>query len=191
MKLEKVLPFARTLLEKAISPGDIIVDATIGNGHDTVWLANLVGEHGHVYGFDIQEDALQNSKHRLEVHQLVDRVTLFKMGHEHLSACIPLTHHGKVAASIFNLGYLPGGDKTLVTKPVSTISAIKQLLTIMAPEGVLVLVIYHGHPGGAFERDSLLKYVEGIDQHKADVLQYRFINQINDPPFIIAIQKRD
>ena len=191
MKLEKVLPFAKTLLEKAITPGNIVVDATLGNGHDTVWLANLVGEHGHVYGFDIQEAAIQNSKQRIEEQHFINRVTLFQKSHEHIKECIPLAHYGKVTAAIFNLGYLPGGDKSIVTKPDSTISAIKQLLGMMPPEGVIVIVIYHGHPGGAFERDQLLQFVEGIDQHKADVLQYRFINQINDPPFLIAIEKRD
>jgi predicted methyltransferase len=191
MKLEKVLPFAKTLLERAITPGNIVIDATLGNGHDTVWLANLVGEQGHVYGFDIQETAILNSKKRLEENQVMNRVTLFQKSHEYIKECIPLAHHGKVTAAIFNLGYMPGGDKSIVTKPSSTLSAIKQLLTIMPPEGVIVIVIYHGHPGGAFERDCLLQFVESIDQHKADVLQYRFINQVNDPPFIIAIEKRD
>jgi hypothetical protein len=62
---------------------------------------------------------------------------------------------------------------------------------MMTPQGIIVIVIYHGHPGGADERNQLLQFVEGIDQHLADVLQYRFINQINEPPFLIAIEKRD
>lgn len=191
MKLKKVLPFAKSLLETATTPGDIAVDATLGNGHDSVLLANLVGEHGHVYGFDIQEEAIINSQRHLEESQLISRVTLFKKGHEHISECIPSTHHGKIAAAIFNLGYLPGGDKSIVTKPATTISAVEQLLSIMAPEGIIVIVIYHGHLGGAEERDSLLQYVKAIDQKKADVLQYDFINQANYPPFIIAIEKKD
>ena len=156
MKLEKVLPFAKTLLEKVIVPGHIVVDATLGNGHDTVWLANLVGEHGHVYGFDIQEAAIQNSTQRLEEHHFLNRVTLFQKSHEQIRECIPMVHHGKVTAAIFNLGYMPGGDKSIVTKPDSTISAIKQLLSLMPPEGLIVIVIYHGHPGGSDERDQLL-----------------------------------
>jgi predicted methyltransferase len=191
MKLKKVLPFAKTLLETAITSGDIVVDATLGNGHDTVFLANLVGEHGHVYGFDIQKKALINSQHHLEESRLINRVTLFKKGHEQISSCIPPTHHGKITAAIFNLGYLPGGDKSIVTKPATTISAVEQLLSIMAPEGIIVIVIYHGHPGGDVERNSLLQYVKTIDQKKADVLQYNFINQANYPPFIIAIEKKD
>ncbi|MCQ6274447.1 16S rRNA (cytosine(1402)-N(4))-methyltransferase [Bacillus sp. V3B] len=191
MKLKKVLPFAKKLLETAITSGDVVVDATLGNGHDSVFLANLVGEHGHVFSFDIQEKSLINSHRHLEESQLINRVTLLKKGHEHLSECIPSSHHGKITAAIFNLGYLPGGDKSIVTKPATTISAVKQLLSIMAPEGIIVIVIYHGHVGGVGERDSLLQYVKTIDQKKADVLRYDFINQVNSPPFIIAIEKKD
>lgn len=191
MKLKKILPFAKTLLETAITPGDIVVDATLGNGHDSVFLASLVGEQGHVYGFDIQEEALLNSQRHLEESQLLNRVTLFKKGHEQISECIPPAHHGKVTAAIFNLGYLPGGNKSIVTKPTTTISALEQLLSIMAPEGMIVIVIYHGHTGGSIERDHLLQYVKTLDQKKADVLRYDFINQANDPPFIIAVEKKD
>jgi predicted methyltransferase len=191
MKLKKVLPFAKNLLETAITPGDLVIDATLGNGHDTVFLAGLVGEQGHVYGFDIQEEAVINSQHLLEEANLIKRATLFKKGHEQISKCIPSAHHGKITAAIFNLGYLPGGDKSIVTKPATTISAIEQLLSIMSPGGMIVIVIYHGHPGGDIERDSLLQYVKTIDQKKADVLQYDFINQVNYPPFIIAIEKKD
>jgi 16S rRNA C1402 N4-methylase RsmH len=190
MKLEGILPFARTLLEKAIHPGDIAVDATLGNGHDTLFLAQLVGENGQVFGFDIQEQAVENSGRRLEEHGLADRVTLFRKGHEEILQSIPEDFYEKVAGAVFNLGYLPGGDKTVVTKPATTISAIEQLIRILAPEGIIVLVIYHGHEGGAAERDALLQYVRNLDQKKAHVLQYQFINQENNPPFIVAIEKR-
>ncbi len=190
MKLERILPFARTLLQKAVNEGDIAVDATIGNGHDTVLLAELVGETGHVYGFDIQPQALENTKQKLEEQQLDDRVTLFHKSHSHLREVLPPIASQRVTGAIFNLGYLPGGDKNIVTKADSTIEAIDQLLDVMAPEGIIVLVIYHGHPEGALERDHLLQYVTGLDQQRVHVLQYRFMNQQNNPPFIIAIEKR-
>jgi predicted methyltransferase len=189
MKLEKVLPFAKTLLEKSVRPGGIAIDATLGNGHDTLFLATLVGKTGMVYGFDVQEQAINNSKARLSEQQLDNRVTLFHKGHECILDSIPSKHHGFVQAAIFNLGYLPGSDKSIVTKPDTTISAIEQLLEILAPEGVIVLVIYHGHPEGALERDELIRYVQNIDQRLARVLLYQFLNQKNYPPFIIAIEK--
>lgn len=190
MKLDRILPFAKKLLENAVTSRDVVVDATVGNGHDTLFLANLVGENGKVYGFDVQEDAIRTSRERLTQHGIADRVTIFHAGHELLSNLIPVEQHGKISAAIFNLGYLPGSDKSIVTKPETTISAIEQLLEIMTPEGVIILVIYHGHDEGALERDALLSYCQEINQKKAHVLQYRFMNQQNNPPFIVAIEKR-
>jgi predicted methyltransferase len=190
MKLERILPFARRLMEQAIAPGDIVVDGTIGNGHDTVFLSKLVGETGRVYGFDIQELAIQATTSRLIENQLMQRVTLLHKSHEQMKDSIPQKDHGKISGAIFNLGYLPGGDKSIVTQSKSTISAVEQLLEIMAPEGIIVLVIYHGHEKGAVERDELLYFCQQLDQNLAYVLQYQFINQINSPPFIIAIEKK-
>jgi len=190
VKLDRILPFSRILLEKAISPGDIAIDATVGNGHDTLYLTNLVGEQGHVYGFDIQEQAIEQTKKRLIENQADQQVTLFLKSHDQLTAVLPESSKGKVTAAIFNLGYLPGGDKGIVTEANSTISAIEQLLEIMATEGIIVLVVYHGHPEGAVEKDELMKYVTNLPQDRAHVLHYGFMNQVNAPPFIIAIEKR-
>lgn len=190
MKVEGILPFARTLLKQAVDSGDIVVDATIGNGHDTLFLAQLVGAKGHVFGFDIQKEAILNTSKRLEEQELLDVVTLFHLGHEEIKSSIPTSFHGRITGAIFNLGYLPGGDKSVVTKSDTTITAIEQLIDILAPEGIIVLVVYHGHKEGAAERDTLLPFVQQLDQKKVHVLQYQFINQENNPPFIIAIEKR-
>jgi predicted methyltransferase len=187
MKLERILPFARSLFKKAIEPGDHVVDATVGNGHDTVFLAELVGETGHVYGFDIQAEAIMNTRNKLQDKHLQERVTLFQKGHEHVGECVSST---SLSGAIFNLGYLPGGDKNIVTTPKTTISSIQQIMSLLKPEGIIVLVIYHGHPEGPEERDQLLQYVATIDQKDAHVLQYQFLNQQNHPPFIVAIEKR-
>ena len=188
MKLDRILPFARLLLEKAVKPGDIAIDCTMGNGHDTVFLANLTGPDGHVYSFDIQQSAVLKTKERLLSTGLDERVTLVHAGHERLQEFV---HPDKpVTGAIFNLGYLPGGDKEIITTAPTTIQAVLQLLDIMEPEGIIVLVIYHGHPGGDIERDELIKFVSELSQDTAHVLEYRFMNQKNNPPFIIAIEKR-
>ena len=189
MKLDRVLAFAKKLLENAAGHGDIVVDGTIGNGHDTLFLAELVGKNGIIYGFDVQEAALLATEERLREYNVHERAVLIKEGHETLSTHISKEHHGKIKGAIFNLGYLPGSDKTITTKADTTIAAIKQLLEIMAPEGIIVLVIYHGHPEGALERDELLTFCRQLDQKKARILQYQFINQKNNAPFIIAIEK--
>ena len=188
MKLDRILPFARLLLEKAISPGDVAIDGTMGNGHDTLFLAKLVGEKGHVYSFDIQESALEQTKARLEENEMANNVTLIHAGHEHVKSRIP--EKSEIAGAIFNLGYLPGGNKEIITTAPTTISSVEQILEMMKPEGIIVLVIYHGHPGGDIERDEILQFARALPQDTAHVLEYRFLNQKNNPPFIVAIEKR-
>lgn len=95
-----------------------------------------------------------------------------------------------IAAAIFNLGYLPGGDKGVTTTGKTTIAAIEQLFNRLKQGGLIVLVVYHGHPQGKKEKNELLAYVESLPQEKAHAATYQFINQKNDPPFVVAIEKR-
>ncbi|KAA6481633.1 tRNA (mnm(5)s(2)U34)-methyltransferase [Bacillus swezeyi] len=189
MKLKKILPYSKELLKTAAGEGDIVVDATMGNGHDTYFLAELIGETGHVYAFDIQASALAMTAERLG-EKYRDRVTLFQKSHDELISSLPAEVTGKVAAAIFNLGYLPGGDKAVTTRSESTISSIKQLLEVLKEEGLIILVVYHGHPEGKREKNDLLEFCASIDQNTARVLTYQYLNQRNDPPFIIAIEKK-
>jgi hypothetical protein len=107
-----------------------------------------------------------------------------------MQAKLPDEVSGKLAAAVFNLGYLPGGDKQITTLGMSTIEAVNQLLTLMKQGGIIVLVVYHGHEEGKAEKDEVMSFVSEIDQAAAHVLQYQFINQKNSPPFIVAIEKR-
>ncbi|MGV2470070.1 class I SAM-dependent methyltransferase, partial [Bacillus subtilis] len=138
MILKKILPYSKELLKMAAGEGDIVVDATMGNGHDTQFLAELVGENGHVYAFDIQESAVANTKERLgEMYQA--RTMLFHKSHDKIAESLPPETHGKVEAAVFNLGYLTGGDKSITTNGSSTIKAIEQLLGIMKDAGLIVI----------------------------------------------------
>jgi predicted methyltransferase len=190
MKVHGILPFARFLLEQAVRPGDIAVDCTVGNGHDTLFLAQLVGEEGIIYGFDIQEQAITQTTNRLKEHNVFTRCELFLKGHEQVRKVISEQDYPRLKGAIFNLGYLPGGDKSVVTQATSTLAAVSALLEMMPSGGIIVLVIYHGHEEGKNEKNSVLSFVEQIDQRLAHVLKYEFINQVNDPPFVVAIEKR-
>lgn len=108
MKLERVLPFARTLLQTAVKEGDYAIDATLGNGHDTCFLAEIVGENGKVFGFDIQREAIESSATRLKEKGLEERTVLVHDSHDTLSSVLPEEAKGNVTGAIFNLGYLPG-----------------------------------------------------------------------------------
>ncbi len=190
MTLMQIIPFAHQLLQTAVSPGDVVVDCTMGNGHDSLFLARLVGDSGLVYAFDIQAEALVKTKELLKAASLAGRVSLHCASHHTLEQLLPHNYHGKVTGAIFNLGYLPGGDKSVVTTPDTTTEAIEALLRVMAPGGIIVLVVYHGHPGGQIEREALLEYTSKLPREIVDVLCYRFLNYQNTPPFIIALQKK-
>jgi tRNA1(Val) A37 N6-methylase TrmN6 len=186
MKLTRILPYAKTLLSEHVTEQSIVIDATCGNGHDTLFLAQQV-PNGEVYAFDIQLQAIEHTSAKIKDY---DNVKLIHDSHANAKVYIPNSYHGQVDAAIFNLGYLPKGDKKIVTHPESTISAIKRIFEILASEGIIILVIYPGHEEGKVERDQVLDYLTTLDQQVAHVLQYQFINQQNDPPFICAIEKR-
>lgn len=185
MKLQRVLQYAQQLLKDSIEEGDTVVDATAGNGHDTLFLAQLVGDNGQVYAFDIQKSAVDATLNRLLDHALEHRALVLHAGHEQVAKYV----QKPVAAAIFNLGYLPGSDHDIITKPNTTIQAIQALLDLLKVGGIIVLVIYHGHEGGKEERDAVIDYVRTLPQKFVHVLKYEFLNQQNDPPFVIALEK--
>ena len=185
MKLERVLQYAQTLLKSAVHEGDIAVDATAGNGHDTLFLAQLVGDEGFVYAFDVQKQAVDATLHRLLDNALEHRALVLKDGHENVAKCVSKP----VAGAIFNLGYLPGSDHEVITRPNTTIQALEGLLKLLKVGGIIVLVIYHGHEGGKEERDEVIRFVSELPQKYIHVLRYEFLNQKNNPPFVIALEK--
>ncbi|MGM8211930.1 class I SAM-dependent methyltransferase [Virgibacillus sp. W0430] len=187
--LKGIIQYSHYLLETAITTGETVIDGTCGNGNDTLKLAKLVGEKGHVLGFDIQMQAIQNTKKRIESDGW-NNVTYVLDSHANVATYLTKHEITSIGGAIFNLGYLPQGDKTVITKGASTIAAIEGILPFLKNNGIIVLVIYHGHEGGKQEKEAVLKYAIELDQKLYNVLQYRFINQKNDPPFIIAIQKK-
>ena len=167
MKLERVLQYAQTLLKSAVHEGDIAVDATAGNGHDTLFLAQLVGDDGFVYAFDVQKQAVDATLHRLLDNALEHRALVLKDGHENIAKYV----NKPVAGAIFNLGYLPGSDHEVITRPNTTIQALESLLTLLKVGGIIVLVIYHGHEGGKEERDEVIRFVSELPQKYIHVLR--------------------
>lgn len=183
MTLQRVLPYTKFLLEQALKLGDHAVDATAGNGHDTHFLAGLVGDEGKVFAFDIQEEAIRNTRERVEGFPQVE---LIHDSHGKISSYVK----EPISAAVFNLGYLPKGDHSIITKSRSTLAAIEQCLSLLKPKGVVLIVIYSGHTGGGEERDAVLDFVTQLPQASYDVLQYGFINQRHSPPFLVAIEKK-
>jgi predicted methyltransferase len=189
--MEPVLDFAHTLATGALSPGATAVDATVGNGHDTVVLARAVGQEGIVYGFDVQAEAIAETRRRLRDAQLDARVALQRAGHETMERHVPGALHGAVDAIMFNLGYLPGSDASLTTEPGTTLPALRASLRLLRPGGVLTVVLYTGHEGGPREAEAVEDWAEDLPQEDFEVLSYRFVNQRNDPPRLLAVEPRE
>lgn len=179
--MKRIIEFGHNLLKRNVRDSDITVDMTAGNGNDTLFLSQLSKQ---VYAFDIQNQAINNTKALLDEHKR-DNVVLIKDSHENITKYIAT----RVGGVIFNLGFLPGSDKTITTTTNSTIKAIDASLTILRKDGICVIVCYPGHSEGKHESVAVLEYVSNLPQQQFKVLQYQFINQINNPPFVIAVQK--
>lgn len=152
-----------------LKAGDIAIDATVGNGHDTLFLAKQVGVKGLLFGFDIQQPAIESAQAKLD-DNLVPNTTLFNTSHENLSEFIATQYHGKIKAIMFNLGYLPGSDKVVITKADSTLVSLNQAIELLAPLGVITIMAYPGHPGGEEETKGVIQWCNqlNIDKYKVE-----------------------
>lgn len=189
MSIASVLDFAHTLAARALQPGDTAIDATVGKGYDTVALAQVVGADGVVHGFDIQETALDRTRERLMSAGMADRVQLHRIGHEKMEAHLSERVHGTVGAAMFNLGYLPGSESSITTEPATTVSALRATVRLLRPGGVATVVLYTGHQGGTEEAEAVEEWAANRSQERLHALSYRFLNQRNDPPRLVALEK--
>lgn len=183
--IKKSLHQAHDFARLAVKEGDTVVDATMGNGYDTEFLAGLVGEKGRVYAFDIQPAALERTRERLEKAHALNQCTLILDGHQNMDLYV----QEPVKLVIYNLGYLPKGDHTIGTRYETTREAIEKSLSLISDDGIVLVVIYYGGDSGFGEKDALLPFLTSIDCRKFTVMRTEFINQINCPPILIAIEK--
>lgn len=181
----KPLYMARELARPCINEGDVVVDATAGNGHDTLFLARRVGDKGKVFSFDVQKEAIARTHQLLKAENMLHRVVLILDSHVHMCNYVD----SPVAAIMFNLGYLPGGDHKVITRPETTAQALAAGLLMLRPKGIITLTIYTGHRGGAEENEAIITFCEKLNQRQFTVLHYHIINQVNDPPSLIVIEK--
>lgn len=174
------LEMAHQFLNEVITKEDVVVDATMGNGHDTAFLAKRAGQ---VYAFDIQEQALVNTREKLDQLGL-HNVQLILDGHQHVDHYVT-----NLKAAIFNLGYLPAADKSVITLPATTIEAMEKICTRLEKGGRIAIMIYYGHAGGYLERDAVLDFVSQLPQKDYTATIYQTLNQVNQPPFLVMIEK--
>lgn len=178
--------WAREMIEGAMFEGARAIDATMGNGHDTLWLCELAGENGRIYAFDIQPEAVDRTRDRLAEAGLSERAELFCAGHERMCEFVPES----VDAIVFNLGWLPGAEHGVTTHTETTLKAVEAALSLLKEDALMTVCIYPGHDEGARELGALLEWGASLDDRRYDVLLKTYLNQPNNPPRMMAVRKK-
>ena len=182
----KIVEFSHILINEYIKNfkhDDMeFIDATCGRGNDTIYMANLLKDFGHVYSYDIQEEAISYTKQAL-IENNIDNVTLKLQSHEFID-------EDTIDLVIFNLGYLPNGDKTITTKKETTLNSLKKVINriCLNPDMLIIVVLYPGHEEGKLESELVDKYLFSLPSKDYLISKYQNYNRPT-APFILTISK--
>ena len=188
-RIPRLTEQAQTLVREIVRPGETAIDATAGNGHDTCFLAETVGHAGQVFAFDVQIAALQRTTARLADIGYAN-VTLLERSHEDMSDALPGTEQGSIAAVMFNLGYLPGGDHAVTTSTESSLTAIKTALSLVRRGGIITVLVYPGHAGGDDEAGSVGRLIEELPAAEFETSIRRSATTSETAPRLFVILRR-
>jgi predicted methyltransferase len=181
----KATQMAQEMVKKVVKHDDTVVDATLGNGNDTIFLHSLV-PHGRVVSFDIQEEAIRRFEgHILEMD--IKNIELICSGHENMDLYVS----NRPSAIMFNLGYLPGGNENIITLPQTTVTAVKKGTKLLCPGGIITILSYSGHPGGMEEQENTLALIRGLNPRIFSVMEIKFSNGKQNAPLLIVVEKND
>jgi hypothetical protein len=189
---------AHNFIKDVLHPGDIAIDATVGNGHDTVFLLEQISPSGRVFGFDSQQAAIDSTRGKVEsccragvracsnAPLRPECLALIQASHADMRDKIPAQYHGKISAVMFNLGYLPGGDKSIITQTDSTLTALIIASQILSSNGIITILAYPGHQGGDVETDQVKNWCEqlDVDQFKISIV-YSSENKESSPKLFV------
>lgn len=184
--------WSHRLIGEVLESGDCAIDLTAGAGNDTLALVKFVGAEGCVLAFDLQQEAISRTGQLLQIERFTYgeessevEIQLIRDCHANLKQYVTKRPKGVIA----NLGYLPGGDKEIVTKPKTTIVALQSAAELLQPEGRLVVVVYGGHPGGREEAEAVEGFFNDLSPHEWHVVRLATVNR-NGAPFVLAAEKK-
>ena len=178
------LTIVHDFLRRQVAPGAFCIDATAGKGRDTALLCRLTGEQGRVLAFDIQADAVRQTRALLAEQGLHAEVI-----QDSPANMARYASPGTVDCIVFNFGRLPGGDPKIFTTAETSLPAIDAGLALLRPGGVMALALYYGKENGYGERDAVLAHLRALDDRAYTVLACDWLNRKNDPPLPIFIWK--
>jgi predicted methyltransferase len=181
----KVTEMAQKYVKEVLKSGDTAVDATLGNGWDTLFLSSLV-EGGHVYSFDIQKEATDKCVDILKA-KAIQNVSVVNDGHENIDLYVK----ERPRVVMFNLGYLPGGDEVITTKTSTTLEGIKKSLNMLLPGGIITICVYTGHSEGKAEGTAVMEYLSSLNPRIFSVSTMSYLNKSSNPPCLILVEKND
>ncbi|KAI3820414.1 hypothetical protein L1987_07961 [Smallanthus sonchifolius] len=189
----KATEVAHSIWKHVVQKGDAVVDATCGNGYDTLAMVNMVADEsctGHVYSMDIQETALQNTAcvldKSLDPHKK-EMVELFATCHSKMEEVVPKGLTVRLVA--FNLGYLPGGNKTVITKSDTTLMGMKAASRILASGGLISMLVYVGHPGGMEEYEMVEGFASGLAVNEWICCKLQMLNRPLAPILVLLCKR--
>nr|XP_048330506.1 putative rRNA methylase YtqB isoform X2 [Ziziphus jujuba var. spinosa] len=190
---KKATEVAHLIWERIVRKGDTVIDATCGNGYDTLALLRMVADEsgqGRVYGFDVQKVALENASSLLEVSVNPNEKELVKLFHKcHSKMAEVLPEDTSVRLIAFNLGYLPGGDKSVVTESQTTAEALTVAKEILMPGGLISLVVYVGHPGGREELETVEEFCCKLPVENWTCCKIQMLNRQLAPILVFLFKK--
>jgi len=163
---------------------DAAVDATMGNGHDTLFLAKKITGSAKVYSFDIQKRAIQKTEELLNANGLLNAVELIEDDHQNIDKYIT----SGIDAAMFNLGYLPNGDHSIITRPRSTTNALNKILQLLKVGGKVSIIVYVGHEGGMDELNAVESFLTELETKSFCVVNINHINR-SLTPVIFLIER--
>jgi hypothetical protein len=189
------LDLAHQYWKLLLRPGDIAIDATCGNGNDSLFISKQILLQGQTEGmgelflFDIQQTALNKALELLSLHldtQQLSRIRPFLSCH---SIFPDVIREATVALAAYNLGYLPGGDKSLTTRVSSSLVSLQNVLSLIKPGGVVSVTCYPGHSEGQREEEAILKWASALPPYTWNCCHHKWINSVQAPSLLI-LQKR-
>ncbi|MDR7856175.1 class I SAM-dependent methyltransferase [Tissierella sp.] len=184
-EIVNTIKISKDIINKHVKEGQTVLDCTVGNGNDTLLLAQLVGNTGKVIGFDIQKEALDITWKNLTCENIDNRVELIEDSHENVDLYIK----EKIDFAIYNLGYLPKGNKNIKTTKETTLISLKKVIGLLNENAIILIICYIGHDGGLDEKNGVEEFLKDLDQKEFNAIKYDFINQKNFPPILFGVEK--
>lgn len=187
MNLSGALYMAHQLLLPVLAQAAVIVDATAGNGKDTLFLARNAQPRAQIWAFDIQQQAIEATRNLLMQQRISASIHYVLDSHSNLDYYL----NQPIDIIMYNLGYLPGGDHAVTTQASTTLIAMKKSLALLSKRGLMMVVVYPGHPAGREEYEVLSAFFSNLRQQQFTVACWNIVNQVHNPPILYVVEKKE